>query len=161
MAKKSKARKRKQAQKRNQLTASNTAQPAKPASKPAKKPARQVAKAEEHKLDEMMNQTVPRQPLQQKGIIIALIVVVALMGIVLYVLYQKTNDLKQSSANTGQDQLLNVQESNQNSLQPTGPQGSSSNPQNTGNPQNTQDTNSAGQLQPQESPTPTQLNQMQ
>jgi hypothetical protein len=157
MAKKSKSKKRKQAQKR---TTTKTVASTK--SVLAVEP--EVAddsSVESSNIDEMMNEAVPRQPLDQKWIIVALAAMIALLGIVLWVMYQKTNDLKQNTTNTGQDQLLNVHASDQDSLQPTTPQNGSSTPQNAADPQNSTDSNSANQLQPQSSPTPTQLNNMQ
>jgi hypothetical protein len=163
MAKKSKARKRKQAQKRSHAAKPVAKQPKKQVSaKPAPEeivPASEELN-EEHNLDAMLNEAAPREPLSQKWIVVALIVVIALLGVVLYVMYQKTTDLKQNTANTGQDQLLNVREGDSNSLQPTGATDGASSPQSTSNPQNTPD-NSANQLQPQSSPTPDQLNQAQ
>ena len=161
MAKKSKAKKRKQAQKRTQTRKVTTSKPAKARKQPAVVPEITEEEIESRKLDAMMNEAAPRQPLQQKGIIAGLIVVLVVLGIVLAIMYQKTNDLRQNTANTGQDQLLNVHQSDQNSLQPTAPQDGSSNPQSTSNPQNSSGSANANQLQPQQSPTPAQLNQMQ
>lgn len=164
MAKKSKAKKRKQSQNKSQNKSKTSAvksqsrvnEPAKSSTKPEVEIS---AANEEHDLDEMMNEAVPRQPVQQKWIIVALVAMVALLGVVLLVMYQKTNDLKQNTTNTGQEQLLNVHESDGNSLQPTAPINSSTTPQGSSNPQDT--TGGASDLQPQQSPTPDQLNQAQ
>lgn len=158
MAKKSKAKKRKQTQKRvNQAKPSKT-QKSTTASVTTDQ-ALPVEELEAENLDSMMNEAAPREPLNQRWIIYALIAVVLLLGIVLFVMYQKTNDLRQNTANTGQDQLLQVHQSDQNSLQPTAPTDSSTTPQGSSNPQD--NTGGATQLQPQSSPDQNQLNQMQ
>ncbi len=158
MAKKSKAKKRKQTQKRTSQKAVN-AQSKVTATASVASSKLPDSKLEAENLDAMMNEAAPREPLNQRWIIYALIGVVLLLAIVLYVMYQKTNDLRQNTANTGQDQLLQVQQSDQNSLQPTTPKEGSSNPQGTSNPQDS--TGGATQLQPQTSPDQNQLNQMQ
>ncbi len=156
MAKKSKAKKRKQSQKR---TAQNkTSKQLKSTATPTKQ-AVTTAELETENIDALMNEAAPREPLNQRWIIYALIGVVLLLGIALFVMYQKTNDLRQNTANTGQDQLLQVHQSDQNSLQPTSPTDSSTTPQGSSNPQDA--TGGASQLQPQTSPSQNQLNQMQ
>jgi hypothetical protein len=161
MAKKSKAKKRKQANKRSQATKAVVNKSKKqPTIKPEPEAVDTAELNEEHNIEAVMNEAAPREPLNQRWIVIALIAVIALLGIVLFVMYQKTNDLKQNTANTGQDQLLNVKEGDSNSLQPTSPTDGASSPQNTSNPQNSTD-GGANQLQPQSSPTPEQLNQAQ
>lgn len=160
MAKKSKAKKRKLSQNKSKTTAVKSLSPVVEPVEQKSKPEEEItATNEEHNLDEMMNEAVPRQPVQQRWIIVALVVMVALLGVVLIIMYQKTNDLKQNTTNTGQEQLLNVHESDGNSLQPTAPINSSTTPQGGSNPQDT--TGGASDLQPQQSPTPEQLNQAQ
>ncbi len=151
MAKKSKAKKRKQSQKR----------PAQPVTKKEQVDSSNSvsAEVESENIESMMNESAPREPINQKWIIYALAGVILLLGVVLFVMYQKTNDLRQNTANTGQDQLLQVQQSDQNSLQPTSPADNSSNPQGSANPQDS--TGGASQVQPQSSPSQEQLNQMQ
>ncbi len=155
MAKKSKAKKRKQTQKRTTVSKSKH----KVTTPAAEKTPSSKEVLESENLEALMNEAAPREPLSQKWIIYALIGVILLLAVVLFVMYQKTNDLRQNTANTGQDQLLQVQQSDQNSLQPTSPTDASNNPQNSSNPQ--ENTGGASQLQPQTSPDQNQLNQIQ
>jgi ATP-dependent Zn protease len=108
MSKKTKSRQRKQSKQKTRQSAVITSS------------AKAENLNEEHDLDEMMNETVPRRPLKQKWVTFALFGVIILLGIVLFVMYEQTSNLRQNTTNTGQDQLLNIKDSGNDSLAPTG-----------------------------------------
>lgn len=167
MAKKSKAKKRKQAHKK-----AVSSQPNKVASSTkTHKPDEQVVdssqteetyvvsadKQESETVTEVVSENPPRQGISQKWLIFALAgVVIVLLGL-LWFLYNKTQQATLDTQKAAQDQLLKVNEATGDSLGPAS--GSdSANPQPSGSA--TQGS-SGSELQPQQQTTPAQLDQLQ
>lgn len=104
---------------------------------------------------EESEEPVPRHPINQRAIAIALVAVIVILLLAIWYFVSSYNTTKTAEQSKSQDSLLQVKPSDENSLQSTG--SSSLNPQSTGNPG--QDSTSAQQLQPQSTTTPDQANQ--
>lgn len=171
MAKKSKSKKRKHAQKRSSGKSSVAKQSSKAkAHTKANKNSEIIAEfvepdsvvddlTEKEQASELLSETNPREQITQKWMVVALIaVIVFLVGLLLY-FYSQTQQATLDSQKAAQEQLLKVNEASGDSLGPTSGQ-NSSNPQPSTSP--TEGTGgSASDLQPQQPTTPEQLNQLQ
>lgn len=107
-------------------------------------------------ITEESEETIPRRPISQRKIAVALLVVIGLLLLAIgyFVVSYNTTNLQEQLKS--QDSLLQVKPSDENSLQPsTGTDGT--NPQTTNDPG--QNSSSAQELQPQSSPTQQELNQ--
>ncbi|MBA3678651.1 hypothetical protein H0W80_00385 [Candidatus Saccharibacteria bacterium] len=166
MAKKSKAKKRKQANKRvSKQTIRSTESPSKNITqasnktvKPTKKPQHTTPK-ETVGVDEMLSENPPREVIGQKGLIIALGVVVILMLGLLWFIYGKAQQATLETQKAAQEQLLKVNEASGDSLGPT-TGSSTTNPQPSTTPADNP-TGTGADLQPQQQTSPAQLNQLQ
>jgi len=170
MAKKSKAKKRKQANKRafKQVVSDNTASaiengPQAPAKtqKPIKstKKQRLTSQKETEVVDKVLSENPPREAIGQKGLIIALGVVVILMLGLLWFIYGKAQQATLETQKAAEEQLLKVNEASGDSLGPT-TGSSTTNPQPSTAPADSP-TGTGADLQPQQQTSPAQLNQLQ
>jgi len=171
MAKKSKSKKRKHAQKRSSGKSAVVNKPSRAVNNAVKSKSSEAnvevleqdgaisKQSEKEQLSELLSETNPREQITQKWMVIALIVImVVLAGIMLY-FYSKTQEATLDSQKAAQEQLLKVNEASGDSLGPINGQ-NSTNPQPSSSPTDSV-SGSANDLQPQQPITPNQLNQLQ
>jgi len=107
-------------------------------------------------ITEESEEPIPRHPISQRKIAVALLVVIGLLLLVIGYFVVSYNTTSHQEQLKSQDSLLQVKPSDENSLQPaSGADGT--NPQTTNDPG--QNSSSAQELQPQSSPTQQELNQ--